>query len=66
VPTLVLQGGADHVVDPTGALELNVIAPHGMTRLLSYRDAYHELFNDLDRERVIKDVGNWLDTVTVV
>jgi alpha-beta hydrolase superfamily lysophospholipase len=66
VPTLVLQGGQDHVVDPTGSLELNVSAPHGMTRLLSYRDAYHELFNDLDRDRVIKDVGNWLDTVTVV
>ena len=66
VPTLLLQGGADRVVDPTGALEFNVVAPHGMTRLLSYRDAYHELFNDLDRDRVIKDVGDWLDTVTVV
>ncbi|HYM80963.1 MAG TPA: alpha/beta hydrolase [Candidatus Limnocylindria bacterium] len=66
VPTLLLQGGADRVVDPTGALEFNVVAPHGMTRLVSYHDAYHELFNDLDRERVIKDVGDWLDTVVVV
>jgi alpha-beta hydrolase superfamily lysophospholipase len=37
-----------------------------MIRLLSYRDSFHEVFNDLDRERVIKDLGDWLDTVTVV
>jgi alpha-beta hydrolase superfamily lysophospholipase len=66
VPALILQGGQDRVVDPTGALEFNVVAPHGMIRLLSYRDSFHEVFNDLDRERVIKDLGDWLDTVTVV
>jgi alpha-beta hydrolase superfamily lysophospholipase len=66
IPALVLQGGADRVVDPTGALEFNVVAPHGMVRLLSYRDAFHEIFNDLDRDRIIKDLGDWLDTVTVV
>jgi alpha-beta hydrolase superfamily lysophospholipase len=66
VPTLILQGAADRVVNPQGALELSGLAPHGMVRLLTYRDGFHEVFNDLDRERVIRDLTGWLDAVLVV
>lgn len=66
VPTLILQGAADRVVSPSGALELNGLAPHGMTRLFTYRDGYHEVFNDLDRERAIQDLVGWLDAILVV
>jgi acylglycerol lipase len=66
VPTLILQGAADRVVNPQGALELSGLAPHGMARLLTYRDGYHEIFNDLDREKAIHDLIGWLDAVLVV
>jgi alpha-beta hydrolase superfamily lysophospholipase len=66
VPTLLLQGMADRAVDPKGALEFNVAAPHGMVRLLTYPDAYHELFNDPDRAQPVKDLVGWLDALLVV
>lgn len=66
VPTLILQGAADRVVSPSGALEINGLAPHGTARLITYRDGFHEVFNDLDRERVIRDLVGWLDAVLVV
>ncbi len=66
VPVLILQGAADRVVDPRGALEFNAAAPHGMVRLLSYSDAYHEVFNDYARDQVIRDLVGWLDAVLVV
>jgi len=66
VPVLVLQGAADRVVDPKGALEFTAAAPHALVRLMTYRDAYHELFNDPARAEVIRDLKGWLDAVLVV
>ena len=66
VPALVLQGMEDRVIDPRGALAFNAAAPHGMSRLITYPGAYHEIFNDLDRGQVIRDLVDWLDLVVVV
>src|SRR5262245_26046054 len=66
VPTLIVQGAADRVIDPTGSLELSGLAPHGMVRLLTYRDGFHEVFNDLDREQATNDVVGGLDALLVV
>jgi alpha-beta hydrolase superfamily lysophospholipase len=66
VPTLVLQGMEDRVVDPRGAIEFNALAPPTMARLITYPSAYHEIFNDLDRELVIRDLAAWLDAVIAV
>ena len=66
VPTLILHGAADKVVNPQGSLELSGLAPHGMVRLLTYKDGFHEVFNDLDREQAIRDLVGWLDAVLVV
>lgn len=66
VPTMLLQGMADRLVDPKGALEFAGSAPHGMVRLVTLKDTYHELFNDLGRELVIRDVVAWLDAALVV
>lgn len=65
IPALLLQGTADRVVDPRGALEFNAAAPHGLSRLITYHDAYHEIFNDLGREQVIQDLLGWLEVVVV-
>ena len=66
IPALLLQGMKDRVIDPKGALEFNVGAPHGMARVITYPEAYHEVFNDLDRDQVIRDLTGWLDAVIVV
>jgi alpha-beta hydrolase superfamily lysophospholipase len=29
--------------------------------LITYPDAYHEILNDLDQEKVRKDIISWLD-----
>ena len=66
VPALLLQGMADRVVDPRGALEFNAAAPHGLSRLITYPGAFHELFNDTDRAQPVADLVGWLDAVLVV
>ncbi len=66
VPTLLLHGTADRVVDPKATLEFNAAAPHGISRLITYPDVYHELFNDLGREQAIKDLLGWLELVVVM
>lgn len=66
VPALLMHGVADRVVDPHGSLEFSGVAPHELCRLLTYRDAYHEIFNDPARDQAIRDLVGWLDLVLVV
>jgi acylglycerol lipase len=66
VPALLLHGAADRVTDPKGSLEFNAAAPHGMSRLITYPDAYHELLNDNSRADVLRDITGWLDAAVVV
>lgn len=66
VPTLVFQGMADRVVDPKGTLEFTSACPHGMVRFETLVETYHELFNDLGREAVVKHLVAWLDAALVV
>jgi alpha-beta hydrolase superfamily lysophospholipase len=66
VPTLLLQGMGDRIVEPKGALEFNAAAPHGMVRLITYAGVYHEVFNDPDRSQAVRDLLGWLDAVLVV
>ena len=66
VPTLMLQGMADRLVDPKGSLEAAGAAPHGMLRFVTLRDTFHESFNDTGREVVIRDITSWLDAALVV
>jgi alpha-beta hydrolase superfamily lysophospholipase len=63
VPALVLQGMGDRVADPQGALDLHAAAPHGLMRLLTYPDAYHEVFNDPARGQAVADLLAWLGMV---
>jgi alpha-beta hydrolase superfamily lysophospholipase len=66
VPVLLLHGAADRVTDPRGSLEFSGAAPHGMVRLITYRDGYHELFNDASRADALRDILGWLDAALVV
>lgn len=66
VPALIVQGAADRVVDPRGALEFTGLAPHAMARLVTVKGAYHEVLNEPTRAATIREILAWLDAVLVV
>jgi len=63
VPVLVLHGAADRVVDPAGSADFAGAAPKDRVTHIVYPDAYHEIFNDVGRERVVADMLAWIDRV---
>lgn len=65
LPVLILHGTADKVVPVEFSERLYKLIPHSDKKLITYKDNYHEIFNDLDREKVFADVINWLKERTV-
>jgi alpha-beta hydrolase superfamily lysophospholipase len=61
LPLLVLQGGADTVVDPEGARELHGAAGSRDKSYTVYPEKFHEIFNDPGYDRVFSDMYHWLD-----
>jgi len=61
VPTLLMHGAADAIADPQASRDLAAAPPDGMVTLHVYPEAYHELFNDLDREAVLAELLGWID-----
>ena len=60
VPLLLLHGGADRMVPPDGTRRFAAAAGHRDVRLIEYAEGYHVLFADLDRERVLADLFQWI------
>jgi alpha-beta hydrolase superfamily lysophospholipase len=61
LPILIVQGGDDKLVDPAGAQMLNDMASSKDKTLEIYTGMYHEVFNEPNRLRVLKDVETWLE-----
>ena len=61
LPLLIVQGGADRLVDPAGAQILydGVTSPD--KRLIVYEGFFHEVFNEPEHDRVLDDVQRWLE-----
>jgi len=60
LPLLVLHGSADRMVPPDGSRAFVARVGHPDRELREYAGAYHVLFADLDRERVLRDVEQWI------
>ncbi|NVK29655.1 MAG: alpha/beta hydrolase [Gammaproteobacteria bacterium] len=58
-PTLLIQGDADKIVSPGGAIRF--ARQHSAVTLNQYPGGYHELLNDLDREQVMTDIVAFLE-----
>jgi len=60
LPFIVLQGSGDKLVDPSGAQILYDKASSKDKTIKIYQGLYHEVFNEPERGRVLKDVETWL------
>ncbi len=60
LPLMLVQGGEDKLVDPAGAQLLYDQVSSKDKTLKVYQGLYHEVFNEPERDRVLKDVETWL------
>lgn len=61
VPTLLLWGSADRMVDPAGCRALASAAPPGVVSAREFAGLYHEIFNEADAAPVFDALHAWLD-----
>jgi alpha-beta hydrolase superfamily lysophospholipase len=61
VPTLVMIGSEDRLVDVASARQFHERLPAVLRTLRVYEGCYHELFNELaaERARALSDLANW-------
>ena len=62
LPFIVVQGAKDSLVDPSGAQMLYDKASSEDKTLKIYDELYHEVFNEPERERVLQDLEDWLES----
>ncbi len=61
LPILILQGDQDRLVDPSGAEMLFERVGSKDKTLKMYEGLYHEVFNEPERDQVLKDMEVWLE-----
>jgi alpha-beta hydrolase superfamily lysophospholipase len=60
VPFLLMHGRDDQVVDPVGSQRFFARAKAPDRAFCLYPGLYHEIFNEVERERVFQDIDSWL------
>lgn len=60
LPCLILQAGKDGLVSPYATKRFYAAMTCQDRELRVYSDSYHELFSDLNRDEVLRDVASWL------
>jgi alpha-beta hydrolase superfamily lysophospholipase len=61
VPTLLLFGGADKLVNPEGSRRFASAAPREVLTSVCFETLYHEIFNEKDARPVLTALRHWLD-----
>jgi acylglycerol lipase len=61
-PLLVMHGSADQSTDPDGSVRFYEMVSSRDRTLELIEDGAHELLNDVERERVLQTMLNWLDS----
>ncbi len=61
IPTLVMIGSDDQIADPEGGKELFEKLGSKDKTLKIYPGFYHEILNELEREKVYQDILEWLN-----
>lgn len=60
LPILILQGGADGIVSPSGAQMLHDRVGSADKKIRIYDGLYHEVYNEPEREAVLQDMALWI------
>ncbi|MES2070470.1 MAG: lysophospholipase [Pseudomonadota bacterium] len=61
IPVLMIVAADDRLVDPAGSRRFFAQLPASQATAHFYDGFYHEIFNELDADRVFDDVRAWLD-----
>jgi len=61
LPVLILHGTADQATKPSGSQRFFDTAGSTDKTLKLYEGHFHDLLNDLGKEKVMADIGNWID-----
>jgi acylglycerol lipase len=61
LPIMIVQGGADKLVDPAGAQMLYDTVSSADKEIRIYDGFYHEVFNEPEHDKVLGDVERWLE-----
>lgn len=62
LPILIVQGSADRLVDPSGAQILYDAVSFPDKEIRIYDGFYHEVFNEPEYDKVLRDVEIWLES----
>lgn len=62
LPVLILHGTSDKATRPDGSQQFFDAAGSADKSLTLYEGYYHDLLNDLGRERVFADIASWIET----
>lgn len=63
-PVLFMHGGTDKIVPVEFSERIYNLVPTKDKKLCIYPESYHEIFNDLDREKAFTDLIKWLNEHT--
>jgi alpha-beta hydrolase superfamily lysophospholipase len=61
LPILMLHGGDDRIVSPEGSKRFFEQVGSADKEMKVYPERFHEPHNDIGREQVLSDIGDWLD-----
>lgn len=61
IPALMLVAGDDYLVDADGSKRFFAQLPVGLAEMRVYDGMYHEVFNEVDAQRPLDDLKEWLD-----
>jgi len=61
VPLFVMHAGDDHITSPDASREFYELVPGKNKKLKIYEGFYHELFNEIGKEEVFKDMQAWIE-----
>jgi len=61
VPALVMQSGADRLVDGAATRSWAAAAPAALVEFVEWEGLYHEMFNEPEKETVFARTERWLE-----
>ena len=62
LPTLVMIAGDDRLSDPAAARAFAAALRPEIAEVIDYAGFFHEILNEVEKERVLEDLGRWIES----